>query len=66
MQTSIAKVLLAESDSRCPDMGMQILGDAGYMTKHPMQMHLRDARVATIADGTSEIMRTVIAKQMGL
>lgn len=66
METSIAKVLATENNSKCADMGIQIMGGAGYMMEHDMQMFFRDARVGTIGGGTSEIMRTVIAKQMGL
>lgn len=36
------------------------------MMDHAMQMYFRDARVGTIGGGTSEIMRSIIAKQMGL
>jgi alkylation response protein AidB-like acyl-CoA dehydrogenase len=66
METAIAKVLATENNSRCADMGIQILGGAGYMMEHHMQMYFRDARVGTIGGGTSEIMRSVIARQMGL
>jgi alkylation response protein AidB-like acyl-CoA dehydrogenase len=47
-------------------MGIQIMGGAGYMMEHGMQMYFRDARVGTIGGGTSEIMRNVIAKSMSL
>lgn len=66
METAIAKVLATENNSRCADMGIQILGGSGYMMEHHMQMYFRDARVGTIGGGTSEIMRSVIARQMGL
>lgn len=66
METAIAKVLATENNSRCADMGIQIMGGAGYMMEHPMQMYYRDARVGTIGGGTSEIMRNVIARQMDL
>ena len=66
METAIAKVLATENNSRCADMGIQIMGGAGYMMDHDMQMYFRDARVGTIGGGTSEIMRSVIARQMGL
>jgi alkylation response protein AidB-like acyl-CoA dehydrogenase len=66
METAMAKVLATENNSRCADMGIQILGGAGYMMEHEMQMYFRDARIGTIGGGTSEIMRSVIAKQMGL
>lgn len=66
METSMTKVLATENNSKCADMGIQIMGGAGYMMEHDMQMFFRDARVGTLGGGTSEIMRTVIAKQMGL
>ena len=66
MHTSMLKVLACENNVRCADMGIQILGGAGYMNDHAMQMYFRDSRVGPIGGGTSEIMRTVIAKQMGL
>jgi alkylation response protein AidB-like acyl-CoA dehydrogenase len=66
MHTSMLKVFATENNSRCADIGIQIMGGAGYMAEHEMQMYFRDSRVGTIGGGTSEIMRTVIAKQMGL
>ncbi|MEK7750349.1 MAG: acyl-CoA dehydrogenase family protein [Acidobacteriota bacterium] len=66
METAVAKVVATENNSRCADMGIQIMGGAGYMMDHDMQMFFRDARVGTIGGGTSEIMRTIIAKQMAL
>ncbi len=65
-ETAITKVVATENNSRCADVGIQIMGGAGYMMEHEMQMYFRDARVGTIGGGTSEIMRTIIAKQMGL
>lgn len=66
MHTSMLKVLACENNVRCADMGIQIMGGAGYMNDHEMQMYFRDSRVGPIGGGTSEIMRSVIAKQMGL
>ncbi|SDE43358.1 Acyl-CoA dehydrogenase [Belnapia rosea] len=65
-ETTIAKVVATENNSRCADMGIQIMGGAGYMMDHDMQMYFRDARVGTIGGGTSEIMRGIIARRMGL
>ena len=65
METSAAKVFATENNVRCADMGIQIMGGAGYSMEHEMQMYWRDSRVGPIGGGTSEIMRTVIAKQMG-
>ena len=66
MHTAMLKVLATENNVRCADMGLQIMGGAGYMNDHEMQMYFRDSRVGPIGGGTSEIMRTVISKQMGL
>ena len=66
LETAATKILATENNSRCADMGIQILGGAGYMMDHEMQMYFRDARVGSIGGGTSEIMRSVIAKGMGL
>lgn len=66
METAATKIVATENNSRCADMGIQIMGGAGYMMDHEMQMYLRDARVGTIGGGTSEIMRNVIAKGMDL
>ncbi|WP_035883399.1 acyl-CoA dehydrogenase family protein [Cupriavidus metallidurans] len=65
-ETAIAKVLATENNVKCADMGIQIMGGAGYMNDHEMQMYFRDSRVGPIGGGTSEVMRTVIAKQMNL
>jgi alkylation response protein AidB-like acyl-CoA dehydrogenase len=66
METAIAKVVATENDFRCADLGMQIMGGAGYMMTHDMQRFFRDTRVGPIGAGTSEIQRNVIAKLMGL
>lgn len=66
METAITKILATENNVKCADMGIQIMGGAGYMNDHEMQMYFRDSRVGPIGGGTSEIMRSVIAKQMGL
>jgi alkylation response protein AidB-like acyl-CoA dehydrogenase len=46
--------------------GMQVLGANGYNMEFDMQRHFRDARAATIAAGTSQIQRNLIAGRMGL
>jgi alkylation response protein AidB-like acyl-CoA dehydrogenase len=45
---------------------MQIFGGYGYNKEFDMQRHFRDARVATIAAGTSQIQRNLIAGLLGL
>ena len=43
---------------------LQIHGGYGYVKDFPVERHLRDARVTTIYEGTSEIQRMVIARQL--
>ena len=66
METAIAKAAATESNCRCADHGVQIMGGAGFMMDHDMQMFYRDARMGPIGGGTSEIMRNIIAKEMNL
>jgi alkylation response protein AidB-like acyl-CoA dehydrogenase len=45
---------------------MQVFGAFGYNMEYDMQRHYRDARSSTIAAGTSQVQRNVIAGLMGL
>jgi len=65
-ETSIAKIVATENNFKCADMGLQILGGAGYSMEYDMQMFFRDSRVGPIGGGSSEIQKNVIAKLMGL
>lgn len=66
METAMAKLTATENDFRCADLGLQIMGGAGYTMAHDMQRFFRDARVGTIGGGSSEIQRNIIAGLMGL
>ncbi|WP_454693467.1 acyl-CoA dehydrogenase family protein [Achromobacter aegrifaciens] len=66
METSIAKAFATENNCRVADMGLQIMGGAGFMMDYDMQMFFRDARMGPIGGGTSEIQRNIIAKLMDL
>ena len=46
-------------------MGMQIFGGFGYSKEFDIERHYRDARPSTIAAGTSQIQRNLIAGMMG-
>lgn len=61
---AVTKIFATESNSKCADTGIQIMGGAGLMMNSEMQMYFRDSRVGTIGGGTSEILRNVIAKSM--
>jgi alkylation response protein AidB-like acyl-CoA dehydrogenase len=66
IETSMAKIVCSENNFKCADMGMQILGGAGYSMEYDMQMFFRDSRVGPIGGGSNEILRNVIAKRLGL
>ena len=65
METTTAKVVATENNFKVADLGMQIMGGAGYMAGE-MQRLFREARLGPIGGGTSEILRNVIGKRMGL
>jgi alkylation response protein AidB-like acyl-CoA dehydrogenase len=65
-QACMAKLFVSEVFARVTTQGMQILGGAGYTHDHDMQRYWRDARNATIGGGTSQIQRSLIARELGL
>jgi alkylation response protein AidB-like acyl-CoA dehydrogenase len=64
-EISMAKLFAAEVACRVADEALQIHGGAGYMLEYEIQRHWRDTRLLRIGGGTDEIMREIIAKQMG-
>ena len=65
-EITMAKLLASEAYVKAANNGMQIMGGFGYNMEFDMQRHYRDARAATIAAGTSQIQRNLIAGLMGL
>jgi alkylation response protein AidB-like acyl-CoA dehydrogenase len=61
-EASMAKVFASEAAVRVCNEAVQIHGGYGYVREFAAERHLRDARVTTIYEGTSEIQRTVIAR----
>jgi len=59
---SMVKVHAAEAANRVADRAVQIFGGMGYSKDLPIERYYRDVRISRIYDGTSEIHRTVIAK----
>ncbi|MBI4321128.1 MAG: acyl-CoA dehydrogenase family protein [Chloroflexi bacterium] len=64
-EASMAKLYATEMAVRAADEGVQIHGGYGVLGKHPISRFFRDARVLTIGEGTSEIQRIIIARQLG-
>ena len=65
LETTTAKIVATENNFKVADLGMQLMGGAGYMAGE-MQRLFREARLGPIGGGTSEILRNVIGKRMGL
>jgi len=59
-----AKLWGTELQKRSIDRCLQLFGGYGYMTEYPIGRAYADARIATIYGGTSEIMKTIIAKDV--
>lgn len=61
-EAAMAKLFASEASNRIVNRCLQVHGGYGYVRDFPVERHLRDARVTTIYEGTSEIQRTVIAR----
>ncbi len=62
----MAKLFGSETLARLTNQGMQIMGGYGYSMEYDMQRYFRDARIITVSTGSSQMQRTIIARQMGL
>jgi alkylation response protein AidB-like acyl-CoA dehydrogenase len=62
--SSMAKLLASETAVFVADEAVQIFGGYGYVKEYPVERHLRDAKVTEIYEGTSEIQRVVIAREL--
>ncbi len=60
-QSAIAKLFAAEMCTRVTHQALQVFGGYGYSQEYDMERHYRDSRITEIYEGTSEIMRLVIA-----
>lgn len=60
------KLFCSEMQGRAVDSCLQLFGGYGYMLEYPIAKMYADARVSRIYGGSSEIMKTIIAKSLGL
>lgn len=63
-EASMAKLYASEMSNRVTNKALQIFGGYGYCKDFPAERHLRDARITEIYEGTSEIQRVVIARNV--
>jgi alkylation response protein AidB-like acyl-CoA dehydrogenase len=63
-EASFAKLYASEAATRIANKSMQIHGGYGYLRDRPVERYLRDAKLCEIGEGTSEIQRLIIAKEL--
>ena len=63
-EAAMAKLLASDVAMSAGVEGVQVLGGYGYCKEYPMERHLRDAKITQIYEGTNEIMRLVIARNI--
>lgn len=63
-QASVAKAFAADAAMWAATEAIQIFGGMGYSTEYPVEKLFRDAKVLQIYEGTSEIQRSIIAREM--
>ena len=63
-EAAMCKLYASEVSTRCTTLALQIMGSLGYSRDFWMERAFRDARIAEIFEGTSEIMRIVIASNL--
>jgi len=63
-EAAMAKLYASELSSRVTNAAIQVFGGYGYIDEYPVERLLRDAKITELYEGTSEIQRLVIARQL--
>jgi len=63
---SMAKLFASETSKRAADQAVQIHGGYGFIEDYPVARYWRDVKINEIGEGTSEVQRMLIARDMGL
>ena len=64
LESSMAKCFASDAAMRAADEAIQIFGGYGYMRDYPVEKLLRDAKLAQIYEGSNEIQRIVISREL--
>ncbi|MFT6194362.1 MAG: butyryl-CoA dehydrogenase [Cognaticolwellia sp.] len=64
MAASMAKLFAAEKANKACYDALQLMGGAGYIREYPLERMARDVRVTSIYEGTSEIQKVIIAREL--
>ncbi len=65
-EASMAKLFASEIAMKATRNAMQIFGGYGYTREYPLERFYRDVKLCEIGEGTSEVQRMIIARQLGL
>jgi acyl-CoA dehydrogenase len=65
-ETCMAKYWVCETAKKVADRCLQLFGGYGYCTEYPVSRFYTDARIQTIYAGTSEVMKLIVSRMMGL
>ncbi len=63
-ETSIAKLYATEAAIKCANTAIQVHGGSGYVDDYPVERYLRDVRVTTLYEGTSQIQKLIIGRSL--
>ena len=62
----MAKLYAAEVVQSVTTEAVQVLGGYGYGVEYPVERYYRDAKLASLTEGTSEVQKIVISRELGL
>jgi short-chain 2-methylacyl-CoA dehydrogenase len=63
-EASMAKLYASETAKRCADRAVQVHGGYGFMDEYPVSRYWRNVKAHEIGEGTSEVQRIIISKQL--
>jgi butyryl-CoA dehydrogenase len=63
-ETSMAKLFATEAAIHCANQAIQVHGGSGYVDDYPVERYLRDVRVTTLYEGTSQIQKLIIGRAL--
>jgi len=64
VEASIAKYVASEAAVRCANLAIQVHGGYGYIDEFPVGKYMRDARVTTLYEGTSQVQKLLLGRHL--
>jgi len=64
INVAIAKYHATEAAVRCANAAIQVHGGYGYIDEYPVERYMRDARVTTLYEGTSQVQKLIIGRAL--